>query len=103
MDKMSDLDLALRESHLELDPKTGYIRWASTNPKHPRNWSLARKAWDIGLITLLELYTCVKSLPPIKFVFRFADNIFYRTAISTSGVCSLMSILIRLYLLTCSD
>ncbi|KAJ5354508.1 hypothetical protein N7541_005552 [Penicillium brevicompactum] len=57
MDKMSDLDLALRESHLELDPKTGYIRWASTNPKHPRNWSLARKTWDIGLITLLELYT----------------------------------------------
>lgn len=68
MDKMSDLDLALRESHLELDAKTGYIRWASTNPKHPRNWSLARKAWDIGLITLLELYTCVKSFPPIKFV-----------------------------------
>lgn len=67
MDKMSSLELALRESHLELDPKTGYVRWASTNPKHPRNWSMARKVWDIGLITLLELYTCVKLSPAIKF------------------------------------
>lgn len=61
MDKMSSLDLALREMQLELEPVTGRVSWCSSNPKHPRNWSLPRKVWDIGLIVLLEVYTCVRS------------------------------------------
>ncbi|CAG7930576.1 unnamed protein product [Penicillium olsonii] len=57
MEKSSDLNLALREMQLELEPVTGRVRWNAANPKHPRNWSIARKVWDIGLIVLLELYT----------------------------------------------
>lgn len=57
---MSALELSLRDLQLELDPGSGNIRWAQTNPKHPRNWTRARKLWDIGLITLLEVYTYVR-------------------------------------------
>ncbi|CAG8166889.1 unnamed protein product [Penicillium salamii] len=68
MDKMSSLDLALREMQLELEPVTGRVSWCSSNPKHPRNWSLPRKIWDIGLIVLLEVYTCVRSNITMKSV-----------------------------------
>lgn len=57
----STLESALREAQLELDPSSGHVRWTSKNPRHPRNWSLARKIWDIGIITLLEVYTYVES------------------------------------------
>lgn len=32
----------------------GYVQWAVDNPAHPRNWSGKRKAFDLGLILLLE-------------------------------------------------
>ncbi|KAL2801872.1 major facilitator superfamily domain-containing protein [Aspergillus granulosus] len=51
------LQIALEEHGLEFTPDGLYIRWARTNPKHPRNWGKLRKAYDIGLIILLEFYT----------------------------------------------
>ncbi|KAJ6161444.1 MFS multidrug transporter [Penicillium chermesinum] len=57
MKEATPLDVALHNLRLELDPDSGYIRWAPDNPKHPRNWPLARKVYDIGIIILLECYT----------------------------------------------
>ncbi|KAL2868771.1 major facilitator superfamily domain-containing protein [Aspergillus lucknowensis] len=51
------LQIALEEQELELTPDGLYVRWASTNPNHPRNWHPVRKAYDIGVIILLEFYT----------------------------------------------
>lgn len=51
------LQTALTEQELELTPDGKYVRWANTNPRHPRNWHPLRKAYDIGVIILLEFYT----------------------------------------------
>lgn len=53
------LQLALKEQELELTSDGRYIRWANTNPRHPRNWHPLRKVFDIGVIILLEFYTLV--------------------------------------------
>lgn len=34
----------------------GYVQWAMGNPKHPRNWSRKRKAYDFGLILFSEIF-----------------------------------------------
>ncbi|KAL4821607.1 major facilitator superfamily domain-containing protein [Aspergillus spinulosporus] len=52
-----ELQTALEELGLEFTPDGQYVRWANTNPKHPRNWPTIRKAYDIGLIIFLEFYT----------------------------------------------
>lgn len=36
----------------------GYIRWDKQNPKHPRNWSGKRKAYNTIVILCLEFITC---------------------------------------------
>ncbi len=33
-----------------------YIVWPKDNTTHPRNWTLRRKAFDIGLVSLLDLF-----------------------------------------------
>lgn len=38
------------------------VRWATTNPRHPRNWSPLKKVYDITIIILLEFYTLVAFL-----------------------------------------
>ncbi|KAL4916059.1 major facilitator superfamily domain-containing protein [Aspergillus aurantiobrunneus] len=53
------LRIVLEVHGLELTPDRQYVRWVSTNPNHPRNWNTARKAYDIGLIIILEFYTTV--------------------------------------------
>ena len=35
----------------------GFIRWENSNPKHPRNWSLPKKAYNTLIILLLEFLT----------------------------------------------
>jgi MFS family permease len=35
----------------------GYIDWAKNSPSHPQNWSVRRKAYDIGLIIFLDFFT----------------------------------------------
>lgn len=45
----------LRDHYLELTPDTKFVRWLRENPKHPRNWPMGRKVYDIGLVCLLDL------------------------------------------------
>lgn len=44
--------------------KEGYTRWDPQNPKHPRNWSGKRKAYNTAVILCLEFITCA-FLPPV--------------------------------------
>lgn len=50
---------ALKDMELEFTDDGQYVRWSNTNPRHPRNWHPLRKAYDIGIIILLEFYTLV--------------------------------------------
>lgn len=88
--KETPLHVALAEQELELTPDGRYVRWASTNPRHPRNWHPLRKAYDIGVIILLEFYTSVLLL---AFEYCIIADIQHAnsTAVSTSGVCYLQS------------
>ena len=54
------LEDALEDQGLErTGDEKNTVRWAFMNPRHPRNWSLRRKAYDITIIILLEFYTLV--------------------------------------------
>ena len=79
------LHAALTEKELELTPDGRYIRWASSNPRHPRNWHPLRKAYDIAIIILLEFYTWVALFhaDPFDPANSHCPN---STAVSTSGV-----------------
>jgi hypothetical protein len=35
----------------------GYVKWQEDALLHPRNWSASRKAFDISLVLLLDLFT----------------------------------------------
>jgi hypothetical protein len=37
----------------------GYVKWRPDASAHPRNWTSARKAFDTGLVLLLDLFTLV--------------------------------------------
>lgn len=50
------LQAYLRDQHLELTPDATFVRWMRDNPKNPRNWPVIRKAYDIVLICLLDLF-----------------------------------------------
>lgn len=47
----------LQEHGLEFTADGQYVRWSRSNPRHPRNWSKARKIWDLGLIIWVDVYT----------------------------------------------
>lgn len=53
--------LSLKESldvfSLEWTPNQKLIRWATGNPRHPRNWSMARKVYDTSVLIWLDLFT----------------------------------------------
>ncbi|OJJ02715.1 hypothetical protein ASPVEDRAFT_53336 [Aspergillus versicolor CBS 583.65] len=34
-----------------------HIQWAAGNPRHPRNWPISRKIYDISLLIFLEFFT----------------------------------------------
>ena len=55
---MVDLDSLneLERNGLELT-EDGKISWNNNNPAHPRNWGPGRKAYNTGVILLLELIT----------------------------------------------
>lgn len=36
------------------------VRWKKISPDHPRNWSSKRKAYDIGVIVLLDFWALVE-------------------------------------------
>lgn len=37
--------------------ENGYVKWRDDALMHPRNWSVSRKAFDITLVLLLDLFT----------------------------------------------
>ncbi|KAK6832515.1 Major Facilitator Superfamily protein [Aspergillus parasiticus SU-1] len=51
------LEPHLRQYGLEFATDGFHIRWAKGNQRHPRNWSIVRKAYDTSLIIFLELFT----------------------------------------------
>jgi hypothetical protein len=48
---------------LKLTPD-GFVHWKPGNRRHPRNWSKLRKAHDVTVILLLEMFTYVALLMP---------------------------------------
>ncbi len=57
--KSSDgLARSIQENGLVLN-QDGYIQWCPRNPKHPRNWTGKRKAYNTTVILLLEFITYV--------------------------------------------
>ncbi|KAJ5749211.1 uncharacterized protein N7511_010907 [Penicillium nucicola] len=51
----------LYQHSLELTPDGKYVRWMRDHPRHPRNWSGFRKAYDIILVCLLDLFITASS------------------------------------------
>lgn len=45
---------------LKLTPD-GFVHWKPGNKRHPRNWSKLRKAHDVSVILLLEMFTTLVS------------------------------------------
>jgi len=57
--RLSDeLARSIQEKGLVLN-QDGYIQWYPRNPKHPRNWTGKRKAYNTAVILLLEFITYV--------------------------------------------
>ncbi|CAG8412288.1 unnamed protein product [Penicillium salamii] len=62
IDEAKGSPLVLLHQHsLELTPDGKYVRWLRDHPKHPRNWSTPRKAYDLTLICLLDLFITASS------------------------------------------
>ncbi|KAF7596220.1 hypothetical protein BBP40_002752 [Aspergillus hancockii] len=55
------LHQSLLQHGLQLTPDGRFIRWSSTNPSHPRNWSFTRKTYDLTIINLVDLFTTATS------------------------------------------
>ncbi|KAE8349339.1 subtilisin-like protein [Aspergillus coremiiformis] len=53
------LEPYLRQFGLQIAADGVHIRWAKGNQRHPRNWSIVRKAYDTSLIIFLELFTYI--------------------------------------------
>jgi hypothetical protein len=62
----------------------GYVKWRPDASAHPRNWTSSRKAFDTGLVLLLDLFTWVTQSDHSGSMLNFL-----RTAVSTAGVRSL--------------
>ncbi|KAJ5105863.1 hypothetical protein NUU61_003210, partial [Penicillium alfredii] len=45
----------LQKHCLDVTPDGQFVRWSRDNPLFPRNWSIARKSYDVGVICLLDL------------------------------------------------
>ena len=50
----------------------GYVKWKGDCTAHPRNWRASRKAFDTGLILMLDLFTY---LLPSRFHHQFTDRL----------------------------
>lgn len=35
----------------------GLVGWSNNSPDHPRNWTHARKFYDIGVVATMEFFT----------------------------------------------
>jgi hypothetical protein len=64
----SPIDEGLFQQQLDLQglklTPDGFVHWKPGNKRHPRNWSKLRKAHDVSVILLLEMFTYVARLMP---------------------------------------
>jgi hypothetical protein len=64
----SPIDEGLFQQQLDLQglklTPDGFVHWKPGNKRHPRNWSKLRKAHDVSVILLLEMFTYVALLMP---------------------------------------
>ncbi|KAI9369176.1 major facilitator superfamily domain-containing protein [Aspergillus egyptiacus] len=51
------LQHSLAEYGLRLAADGYHIQWAVGNPRHPRNWDISRKTYDISLLIFFEFFT----------------------------------------------
>ncbi|OJJ32668.1 hypothetical protein ASPWEDRAFT_60982 [Aspergillus wentii DTO 134E9] len=51
----------LLQHDLEFTPDGRFVRFKPDNKTHPRNWSLTRKSYDIGMIFMLDLFVTASS------------------------------------------
>jgi len=49
-------EAVLSEHELELTPDGQLVRWRRDNKRHPRNWPLPRRVYDISIIFFLDLF-----------------------------------------------
>ncbi|KAF4227477.1 hypothetical protein CNMCM8980_007308 [Aspergillus fumigatiaffinis] len=61
----SPIDEGLFQQQLDLQglklTPDGFVHWKPGNKRHPRNWSKLRKAHDVSVILLLEMFTTLVS------------------------------------------
>ncbi|KAL4782827.1 major facilitator superfamily domain-containing protein [Aspergillus varians] len=55
------LQQSLAQYGLRLAADGYHVRWAVGNPRHPRNWPMSRKVYDISLLIFLEFFTTAVS------------------------------------------
>lgn len=51
-----------------------YVKWRTDASAHPRNWTSTRKAFDTGLVLLLDLFTWVNKSQLLSFNAKFRQN-----------------------------
>lgn len=91
------LQLLLAQHGLKMADDDLHVQWAMGNRRHPRNWSISRKAYDIGVVVFLELFTYVLFLFLVLLVVTAPCSphanidVLFRTAISTAGVGPLLN------------
>lgn len=83
MDSSSDCEQQIARRGLQ-KTESSHLQWDKTNEEYPRNWSTARKTYDVAVIVFLEFYTLSDFQEFILALCRLL--IVHRTAISTTGV-----------------
>jgi hypothetical protein len=51
-----------------------YVKWRPDASAHPRNWTSSRKAFDTGLVLLLDLLTWVTQSRPLWLNAKFPQD-----------------------------
>lgn len=53
---LSWVESVLSKHQLEFTPDGQHVRWQRGNTRHPRNWPIYRRVYDITVIFLLDLF-----------------------------------------------
>lgn len=58
LSRPDSLQFHLSQYGLKMTTDELYVQWEIGNRRHPRNWDVSRKVYDISLIFFLEFFTC---------------------------------------------
>ena len=50
------IDININDLGVTILPN-GLVTWKNNSPDHPRNWTLVRKVYDIGVVATMEFFT----------------------------------------------